>query len=109
AFFASVELRDHPELRGRPMMVGGAVRGVVVSATYEARAHGVRSGMPVSQARRLSPTAVVLSPRHDVYREVSKAVFTVFDDVTHVVEAASVDEAFLDITATIRRVGSPAT
>ena len=109
AFFASVELLDRPELRGLPMMVGGSVRGVVVSATYEARAHGVRSGMPVAQARRLSPTAVVIPPHHDRYREMSTAVFAIFDDVTHQVEAASVDEAFLDITATIRRVGSPAT
>lgn len=108
ASFASVELRHRPELRGRPMIVGGTVRGVVVSATYEARAFGVRSGMPMTQARRLCPAAVVVPPRHGEYGAVSAAVFAILDQYSHLVEAASVDEAFLDITGALRRLGPPA-
>lgn len=108
AFFASVELRDHPELRGKPMMVGGSTRGVVVSASYEARAHGVRSAMPMARARRLSPHAVVVAPRHELYRAVSQQVFAILDQYTHLVERASIDEAFLDITGAVRRLGPPA-
>ncbi|MFW6596982.1 DNA polymerase IV [Propionibacteriaceae bacterium Y2011] len=107
AFFAMVELRDRPDLRGKPMIVGGHTRGVVLSATYEARAHGVRSGMPMTRARRLSPTAVVLPPRHDGYAAVSKSVFAILDTYSHVVEPASVDEAFLDITGSLKRLGRP--
>jgi len=107
AFFASVELRHRPELRGRPMIVGGTVRGVVLSATYEARAFGVRSGMPMTRALRLCPRAVVVPPRHGEYGEVSSAVFAILDTVSDLVEAASVDEAFLDITGSLRRLGPP--
>ncbi|MFX4271331.1 DNA polymerase IV [Propionibacteriaceae bacterium Y1685] len=106
AFFAMVELRTRPELRGRPMIVGGATRGVVLSATYEARADGVRSGMPMTRARRLSPRAVVVPASHDRYQEVSEAVFAIFETWTDVVEGASVDEAFLDITGSLRRLGA---
>lgn len=105
AFFASVELRHRPELRGRPMIVGGTVRGVVLSATYEARAFGIRSGMPVAQATRLCPRAVVVPPRHGEYGEVSAAVFQILGGYSDLVEAASVDEAFLDITGSLRRIG----
>lgn len=108
AFFAAVELRRRPELRGRRMMVGGTERGVVVSATYEARADGVRSGMPMSRARRLSPRAVVIPPSHGLYRDVSRQVLGILDDYTDLVEIASIDEAFLDITGAIRRLGPPA-
>ncbi len=107
AFYAMVELRRRPDLRGRPMMVGGATRGVVLSATYEARAHGVRSGMPMSHARRLSPTATVLPPDFEAYSAVSKGVFAIFDTFTARVEAASIDEAFLDVTGAIKQLGRP--
>ncbi|MDN5725823.1 MAG: DNA polymerase IV [Propionibacteriales bacterium] len=106
AFFAMVELRTRPELRGTPMIVGGATRGVVVSATYEARADGVRSGMPMTRARRLSPRAVIIPPSHDTYNHVSEAVFAIFETWTDVVEVASVDEAFLDVTGSLRRLGA---
>ncbi len=107
AFYASVELRRRPELAGLPMIVGGAARGVVLSATYQARAEGVHSAMPMTQARRLCPEAVVVSPDMDAYLEASRAIFAIFDSVTAVVEAASVDEAFLDITGSTRLLGSP--
>ena len=98
AFYASVELRRRPELRGTPVIVGGSPRGVVLSATYEARAFGVRSGMPSSQALRLAPNATFLSPDFDSYCAVSKAIVEVFRSVTSIVESASIDEAFLDVT-----------
>ncbi|MVA77307.1 DNA polymerase IV [Auraticoccus sp. F435] len=106
AFYASVELRRRPDLVGRPVVVGGSTRGVVLSATYEAREHGVRSGMPMTQARRLCPTAEVLPPDMDTYAAVSKSVMAVFDQFTPVVEAASIDEAFLDVTGSLRLFGS---
>lgn len=106
AFYAMVELLDHPDLVGTPVIVGGGTRGVVLSATYEARALGVHSAMPMSRARRVCPQATVLTPHHDRYSDISRAVRAIFDDVTPVVEPLSLDEAFLDISGAIRRLGS---
>jgi len=108
AFFAAVELIDRPELRGRPVIVGGSNRGVVLSATYEARHAGVHSAMPMSQARRVCPQAVVLPPSRDKYSVVSRGVMQIFRDITPQVEPLSIDEAFLDVSGAIRRLGRPA-
>jgi DNA polymerase IV len=105
AFFASVEQRDDPRLRGRPVIVGG---GVVLAASYEARAYGVCGAMGGAQARRLCPHAIVVPPRMEAYSEASKAVFQVFDDTTPIVEALSIDEAFLDVGGLRRVSGTPA-
>ncbi|MFC4048185.1 DNA polymerase IV [Actinomadura syzygii] len=94
AFYAAVEQRDDPALRGRPVIVGG---GVVLAASYEAKAHGVRTAMSGGQARRLCPRAVVVRPRMDAYAAASKAVFAVFRATTPLVEGLSIDEAFLDV------------
>lgn len=107
AFFASVELVRRPELRGRPVVVGGAGRSVVLAATYEARAFGVHSAMPMAQARRLCPQAVVVPPDHQAYQEASRRAMAVLRDVTELVEQVSVDEAFLDVTGARRRLGRP--
>jgi DNA polymerase-4 len=104
AFFASVEQRDHPRLRGVPVIVGG---GVVLAASYEAKAFGIRTAMGGAQARRLCPQAVVVAPRMSVYSEASKAVFRVFDDTTPLVEGLSIDEAFLDVRGLERISGTP--
>lgn len=108
AFFASVELRRRPELRGRPMMVAGdSGRGVVLSATYEARGSGVRSAMPTGRAKALCPGIIVIEPDQAAYREASRSVMSIFGDVTPLVEPLSVDEAFLDISGARRLAGRP--
>src|ERR1700682_2064431 len=100
AFYASVEQRDHPRLRGRPVIVGA---GVVLAASYEAKAYGVRTAMGGGQARRLCPRAIVVPPRMSAYSEASKAVFEVFEETAPLVEGLSIDEAFLDVGG-LRRV-----
>ena len=104
AFYASVEQRDDPRLRGRPVIVGA---GVVLAASYEAKARGVRTAMGGSQARRLCPQAVVVRPRMSAYAEASKAVFEVFENTTPLVEGLSIDEAFLDVRG-LRRISGTA-
>src|SRR5882762_3764436 len=94
AVFASVEQRDDPRLKGRPVIVG---MGVVLAASYEAKAYGIHSAMGGRQARRLCPHAIVVSPRMSAYSEASKAVYRVFEDATPLVEGLSIDEAFLDV------------
>jgi DNA polymerase IV len=107
AFFASVEQRDNPELRGKPVLVGGPMRrGVVCAASYEARKFGARSAMPMSQALRLCPQAIVVPARQSRYGDVSAQVFAVFHRYTPLVEGLSVDEAFLDVTASRSLFGS---
>jgi DNA polymerase-4 len=105
AFFASVEQRDDPRLRGRPVIVGG---GVVLAASYEAKAYGIRTAMGGRQALRLCPDAVVVPPRFSAYTEASRAMFAVFEDASPVVEGLSIDEAFLDVRGMERIAGTPA-
>ena len=104
SFYASVEQRDDPSLRGRPVIVGG---GVVLAASYEAKAYGVYTPMGETQARRLCPQAIVVSPRMEAYSEASKAMFAVFNDTTPFVEGLSIDEAFLDVGGLRKISGTP--
>jgi DNA polymerase-4 len=104
AFYASVEQRDDPRLRSRPVIVGG---GVVLAASYEAKACGVRTAMGGAQARRLCPQAIVVEPRMSAYSEASRAVFRVFEDTTPLVEPLSIDEAFLEVAGLRRIAGTP--
>ncbi|MFD9891686.1 DNA polymerase IV [Amycolatopsis sp. NPDC059027] len=104
SFYASVEQRDDPSLRSRPVIVGG---GVVLAASYEAKAFGVRTAMSGGEARRLCPHAVVVPPRMSAYSAASKAVFAVFEDTTPLVEGLSIDEAFLDVGGLLKIAGTP--
>jgi DNA polymerase IV len=109
AFFASVEQLDHPELAGKPLLVGGRpeARGVVAAASYEARPFGCHSAMPMAKALRLCPQAIVVPPRFERYEEVSQQVFEIFEQFTPLVEPLSIDEAFLDVAGSIRLFGPP--
>ncbi|NNC79522.1 MAG: DNA polymerase IV, partial [Acidimicrobiales bacterium] len=104
AFYASVEQRDNPELRGRPVFVGG---GVVLAASYEAKARGVRTPMNGNEARRLCPEGVFVSPRMEAYSAASKDVFDIFHDTTPMVEGISIDEAFLEVGGLGKISGNP--
>src|SRR4030095_9218208 len=104
AFFASVEQRDNPQLRGRPVIVG---MGVVLAASYEAKAHGVDTAMGGARARRLRPQAIVVEPRMSAYSAASKALFRVFEDTPPLCEGLSIDEAFLDVRGLKRLSGTP--
>ncbi|TRY18880.1 DNA polymerase IV [Tessaracoccus rhinocerotis] len=105
AFYASVEMARHPELRTVPMFVGGSSRGVVLSANYPARAWGITSGMPSTRARRLCPQVAVIHPDFDRYGAVSDAIEEIFCAITNQVEMVSIDEAFIDVTSALRRLG----
>ncbi|MCE8507256.1 DNA polymerase IV [Ruegeria pomeroyi] len=107
AFYASVEKRDNPDLADKPVIIGGGKRGVVSTACYVARIRGVRSAMPMFQALKLCPDAVVIKPRMSVYAEVSKQIRALMDELTPVVEPLSLDEAFMDLTGTQRLHGHP--
>ena len=108
SFFAQVEMREDPSLVGRPIIVGGTSgRGVVTSATYEARALGVRAGMPTSRARALCPHAAFVSGSHALYRRYSQEVMGILATITPALEQVSIDEAFLDVSGARRRLGSP--
>jgi DNA polymerase IV len=106
AFYASVMTRDRPELADVPVIVGGGQRGVVLSANYAARQYGVRSAMPMTRARRACPQALVIAPDYDMFSTVSSSVMENFRQVTPLVEVMSLDEAFLDISGAVRRLGS---
>jgi DNA polymerase-4 len=106
SFYASVEQRDDPSLRGKPVAVGGG--GVILAASYEAKRMGVRTPMPGNEARRLCPGLIFVDPRFDAYTEASRAVFAIFDDVTPLVEGISIDEAFLDVGGLLTLSGTPA-
>jgi DNA polymerase IV len=108
AFFASVEQRDHPELRGKPVLVGGdGPRGVVAAASYEAREYGCHSAMPSSIAKRNCPHAIFVKGSHSTYRKVSKQVFEIFERFSPALQPVSIDEAFLDVTGSTHLFGSP--
>ena len=107
AFFASVEVARRPHLAGRPVIVGGEERSVVLAATYEARAFGIHSAMPMSQARRQCPQAIIVPPDRAAYQAASQQAMGIMHDVTAVVEQVSIDEAFLDVSGARRRVGGP--
>src|SRR5580692_7339233 len=108
AFYASVEEQDRPELRGKPLIVGGTGgRGVVAAASYAVRSFGVRSAMPMREALRRCPQAIVVAPRMARYQEVSSRVFEIFREFTPLVEGLSLDEAFLDVTGSERLLGQP--
>src|SRR5512146_855735 len=106
AFFASVEQLDHPELRGKPVLVGhDGPRGVVAAASYEARRFGCHSAQPMAVAKRLCPQAIITPGRHERYRELSRQIQGLFEHFTPIVEPVSIDEAYLDVTGSLRLHG----
>src|SRR2546423_11937953 len=108
AFYASVEQRDNPELRGKPLAVGGAeARGVVAAASYEARKFGVRAAMPSVIAKRKCPDLIFMKPRFDVYKAVSLRIRQIFAEYTLIIEPLSLDEAYLDVTENLKGIVSP--
>ncbi len=108
SFFAAVEIAEDPTLAGKPLIVGGrSHRGVVTSSTYDVRALGVRAGMPIHQARSLAPMALILPGNHDLYRDYSKEVMRILSAITPLMEPLSIDEAFLDVSGSRRRLGAP--
>ncbi len=106
AFYASVAERDHPELRGKALVVGAGIRGVVLSANYEARKFGIRAAMPVGRAQRMAPHAIFVAPEHHRYSEISERVMEIFNSFTPLVEPLSLDEAFLDVTGSRKLIGT---
>ncbi|MDW7675795.1 MAG: DNA polymerase IV, partial [Bacillota bacterium] len=109
AFYAAVEQRDNPQLRGKPVIVGGEPnsRGVVSTCSYEARRYGIKSAMPIFQAQKLCPEAIFLRPRFNVYQQVAEKIREIFCQFTPLVECISIDEAFLDVTGSLSLFGSP--
>ncbi|MEP1585588.1 MAG: DNA polymerase IV [Tateyamaria sp.] len=107
AFYASVEKRDDPSLEGKPLIIGGGRRGVVSTACYVARIRGVRSAMPMFQALKLCPEAIIIKPRMEAYAEASRAIRAMMEDLTPAIEPLSLDEAFMDLTGTARLHGAP--
>ncbi len=108
AFYASVEQRDNPDLRGRPLAVGGsAARGVVAAASYEARTFGVHSAMPSVTAKRKCPDLIFVPPRFEVYRQVSQQIREIFSEYTPLIEPLSLDEAYLDVTENLKGIELP--
>ncbi len=106
AFFASVSIRDNPELRNKAVVVGAGVRGVVLSANYEARKFGIRAAMPIGRAQRMAPHAIFIPPDHSRYSQVSGAIMEIFHSFTPLVEPISLDEAFLDVSGAQRLIGT---
>src|SRR5579863_3416120 len=107
AFYAAVEQRDRPELKGKPIAVGyDDKRGVVATASYEARRYGIRSALPTVTAKRLCPDLIFIAPRFDTYRAVSKQVQAIFSEHTDLIEPVALDEAYLDVTKSKRRIPS---